>query len=130
MSQFLVNNIDMRNHKALFGKDAIFDLTSNQHGYKDLSKAQIGDVIYVINDKRNVVVAQEITSITRESVTDKEIEELNLNPKSKELLVVYGKPIERIDSDYTKFVKTHNITNNKLNINTHTMMQGFNVAEF
>jgi len=130
MSNFLVNNIDMRNHKSLFGKGAIFDLTSNQHGYQELSTAKIGDVIYVINDKRNVVVGQEITAISKDAVTEKEIEELSLNSKSKELLVIYGKPIERIDSDYTKFVKENKVSNTKLNSDTNTMMQGFNVAKF
>jgi len=130
MNQFLVNNIDMRNHKALFGKGAIFDLTSNQHGYDELSTAMEGDIIYVINDKRNVVVAQEITSISEESVTDEVINKLDLNLKSKELIVIYGKPIERIDSEYSKFIKKNNITNSKINSSTRTMMQGFNVAKF
>lgn len=130
MSNFLVNNIDMRNHKSIFGKGAIFDLTSNQHGYQELSTAQVGDIIYVINDKRNVVVGQEITKISKDAVTEKEIEELSLNSKSKELLVIYGKTIERIDSDYTKFVKENNVSNTKLNSDTNTMMQGFNVAKF
>jgi hypothetical protein len=130
MNKYLVHNIDMRNHKSFFGKGAIFDLTSNQHGYQDLSSAQVGDVIYVINDKRNVVVGQEITVITKDAVTEKEIEELSLNIKRKELLVIYGKPIERIDSEYTKFVKENNISNSKLNSDTNTMMQGFNVAKF
>ncbi len=75
-------------------------------------------------------MGQEITVISKYTVTDKEIEELSLNPKSKELLIIYGKPIERIDSDYTKFVKENNISNSKLNSGTNTMMQGFNVAKF
>lgn len=46
----------------------------------------VGDIIYVINDKRNVVVGQEITSISEEPVTVDVINKLTLNPKSKRVV--------------------------------------------
>ncbi|WP_334437123.1 hypothetical protein [Vibrio owensii] len=44
--------------------------------------------------------------------------------------VLFGKPLNRIDQEYSSFVKQNKVSNSKINNETGLMLQGFNCAAF
>ena len=113
MSTFLLNNTAGRNHKALFGPNAIFDLSPDQHGWKAFQAIIPGSVVYIINMRRHIPVAHLISNVQM------------LNGD----LVIFGKPIKRIDSGYSKFIKDNGILNSRIN-SDYKMTIGFNCVAF
>ena len=98
-------------HKDLFGKFAIYDLEEGQQGWEEIKNIQVGDQAAVINSKRNIPLLYEITKVE----------------KTESQIIVYGKPKERIEMNYEKFIRHNNITNNRIT-SKHQMGQGFNLA--
>ncbi|CCQ12614.1 hypothetical protein PALB_35540 [Pseudoalteromonas luteoviolacea B = ATCC 29581] len=135
MKRYLVSNVADRPHKKIYetlGKGAIFDLESSQHGWSDFSKAQVGEQIFVINKNRKIVLGYQITQIfdnirlADDPVWGHQVEATD----GGEIRVVFGEPIERVEMEYTRFVRLNNITNPKLDAKSGNMLQGFNCAVF
>ena len=109
---FLFSAIDPDyKHEVLFGKGAIFDLEPHQHGWDLISEISVGDFAAVIRPSRKIPLLYEVTSID----------------KQEKRIVVFGKPIERIDQAYDTFVRKNEIKSPKLS-SSNMMLQGFNVA--
>ena len=135
MKSFLVSNTSARKHKAIYrelGENAVFDLSPSQHGWDDFKSASIGDAIYVINERLRITLSYEITQISDGILLEEDsgLAQEVLSVTSGDVRVVFGKPLQRIDKEYPSFVREHNIRNNKLNPDSHTMYVGFNCAAF
>ncbi|WP_434359878.1 hypothetical protein NF212_06415 [Parasalinivibrio latis] len=132
MPKYLVSNIENRRHIKIYGTGAFFDLQSSQHGWDKFSQIQVGDSVYVINKNRNVAVEYEVTEIKDNLL-------LEVDPvwghkviamEGGNTRVLFGKPLKRVDQEYSAFVKQNQILSSKINQQTGLMLQGFNCADF
>ena len=135
MNKYIVNNVIDRQHYKIYeslATGAIFDSESSQHGWDDFSKIEIGDLVYVINLNKNVVLGYDVTSIVKnvELEDDTKFGQIYKSSGSGTVTVIFGEPVERVDEEYSAFVKSNDIKNPKLNAKTGKMLQGFNCAVF
>lgn len=114
VKRFLANAISTEiNHFERYGKGAIYDLGKGQHGWDELVTAKAGDRMAVIKPTMNIPLIFEITEVKLD----------------EDFIIVFGKPVERVDMSYQTFVRKNNITNSK--IDEHFNMRiGFNVASW
>lgn len=132
MSKYLVSNISDRRHAKIYGTSAFFDLESSQHGWDDFSKIQVGDSVYVINTNRNVTVEYQVTEIKDNVLLEEDPVwgHKVISTNGGNTRVLFGKPLSRVDQEYSSFVKQNKIKNRKINPETGVMLQGFNCAAF
>ena len=135
MNKYIVSNIADRQHHKIYaslGSGAIFDLNSSQHGWDDFSKIDVGDLVYVINVNRNIVLGYEITSVVKNIVLedDPKLGHIFKSSGNGTAAAIFGEAMERVDEEYSVFVKNNNISNPKINPKTGKMLQGFNCAVF
>jgi hypothetical protein len=132
MPKYLVSNITNRCHSKIYGAGAFFDLENTQHGWAEFSQVQVGDSVYIINTNRNVTVEYEVTEIKdnllleEDSVWGHKV----IAMEGGNTRVLYGKPLKRVDQEYSAFVKQNQILSHKINQETGLMLQGFNCAAF
>ena len=135
MKNYLVSNVIDRQHHKIYnelGSTAFFDLSPSQHGWTDFANIEAGDTVYVINKNNNVAVGFEVSE-TIDNILLEEHVVLTHKLKSKfggDVRVIFGKPIIRVDEEYSVFVKRNKISNAKLNPATGHMHQGFCCASF
>ena len=135
MNKYIVNNILDRQHHKIYtslSDGAIFDLDSSQHGWDDFSKIDVGDLVYVINLNRNVVLGYDVTKVVKniELEDDPKLGPIFKSSGDGTVTAIFGEAVERVDQEYSAFVKSHKITNPKLNARTGKILQGFNCAVF
>ncbi|MCG6264946.1 hypothetical protein K6U64_18090 [Vibrio vulnificus] len=132
MPKYLVSNIVDRRHAKIYGVGAFFDLESSQHGWDEYSQVQVGDSVYVINKNRNVAVEYKVTEIKDDLLleTDPVWGHKVISMQGGNTRVLFGKPLKRIDQEYSAFVKQNKVSNSKINNKTGLMLQGFNCAAF
>lgn len=135
MNNYIVNNIEARNHSKIYAAistTAIFDLDESQHGWEDFSKIDVGDRVYVICASRNIPVAYEVTKVEKGVLLDRhaQLGHIYRSSGSGTAKAIFGKVIERVDLHYREFVKLHGIKDSKINSETGVMLKGFNCAAF
>lgn len=132
MPKYLVSNIVDRRHTNIYGAAAFFDLESSQYGWSEYSQIQVGDSVYVINKNRNVAVEYKVTEIKDNLLLEEDAVwgHKIIAMEGGNTRVLYGKPLKRIDQEYSEFVKQNHIINNRINKETGLMLQGFNCAAF
>ena len=135
MNKYIVSNIEDRQHYRIYvseGEGAFFDLDASQHGWDDFSKIVAGDMVYVINANRNVVLGYEVTTVLKDVVLeeDPKLGQLYQSAGDGTVTALFGEPKERVDQEYSSFVKQHEISNPKLNAKTGKVLQGFKCAAF
>jgi len=132
MSKYLVSNIADRRHSKIFGAGSFFDLESSQHGWDEFSQVQVGDSVYVINKNRNVAVEYKVTEIKDNLLLDEDPVwgHKVVATEGGNTRVLYGKPLNRVDQEYSAFVKMNQVISSKINQDTGMMLQGFNCAAF
>ena len=108
MAKYLVSNVANRKHSKIYGSlghRAFFDLEPTQHGWKEYSSINVGDLVYVINKNGNVAVGYEVTAISDGVLLSKNQMwghkvEADMGGASR---VLFGTPVERVDTKYSKF---------------------------
>lgn len=135
MANFLVSNIAGRKHAGIYGgiaRDAFFDLTPGQSGWEDFSQIRVGDTVYVINESRKVAVGYRVEKVAKDILlgADAAWGDRVESETGGTTGVLFGTVCERVDMEYSKFVKQRNIQSTKLNPKTGLMYQGFNCAQF
>lgn len=135
MNKYIVNNIHDRQHYKIYeslAREAFFDLDSSQHGWSDFSQIEIGDLVYVINLNGKIVLGYKVTNIEKEVLLeeDPDLGHIYKSSGGGSTNVLFGEAVERVDQEYSSFVKSNNITNPKLNPKTGKMLKGFNCAAF
>ncbi|OBT09313.1 hypothetical protein A9267_08980 [Shewanella sp. UCD-FRSSP16_17] len=133
MRKFLVSNIADRPHRKIYaslGNNAFFDLAPGQHGWVDFCSISKGDWVYVINANRKIPVAYQVEAILDEIETEEHqiLGSRLVSAIGGHTRVLFGKPVKRVDTIYTKFVSDNVVTSSKLRPDGQ-MYQGFNCAE-
>ncbi|MFT5573923.1 MAG: hypothetical protein ACI9FR_002859 [Cryomorphaceae bacterium] len=135
MNKYIVNNIEDRQHYKIYGSvgsEAFFDLDSSQHGWDDFSKITTGDIVYVINANKRVILGYKVTSVLKDVVLedDPKLGQIYKSSGEGTITAIFGEGAERVGEDYSIFVKENKITNPKINSKTGKILQGFNCAAF
>ncbi|MDM4772426.1 hypothetical protein [Solimonas sp. SE-A11] len=135
MAYYLVSNIVGRNHQKIYeelGKSAFFDLSPHQSGWDEFSKIQAGDLVYVINENGRVAVGHSVNRVMAGILLaeDPTWGSRVASAVGGNVGVIFGKVCERVDMEYSKFVRQRGIRSSKLNPATGQMYQGFNCASF
>jgi hypothetical protein len=137
MNKFIVNNIEDRQHYKIYtgageSSGAIYDLDSSQHGWDDFSKIVAGDLVYVINLNRKVILGYKVTSVLENVVLDDDpiLGHIYKSAGEGTATAIFGEAEERVAEDYSIFVKKNSIVNPKINSKTGKVLQGFNCAAF
>lgn len=135
MNRFLVSNISGRKHKQIYKEledSAIFDLSPSQHGWSEFKTVEVGDFMYVINKNLNVALCYKVTKVIDGIQLDESagLADKIISLTGGDVRVVFGDPHERIDMEYSTFVRKNNINSTKINHESNKMRQGFNCAAF
>lgn len=135
MNKYIVSNIADRQHYKIYasaGRGAFFDLEASQHGWDDFSKIVAGDMVYVINANKRVILGYEVTSVLTNVVLEDHPKRGDIYESSGDGTVgaLFGEPMERVDQEYSVFINENNIANPKINPNTGKIRPGFNCAAF
>jgi hypothetical protein len=102
------------NHEELHGKDAIFDLSSHQHGWEAFRKVEEGDTVYLIAPNRIVKRGYRVTRVSR---------------NSDQVIVYSDQVIETPGIPYQTFIKRHGLVDSRIS-SIGNMLRGFNVVAF
>lgn len=132
MASFLVSNIHNRKHATIYrelGQGAIFDLSESQDGWDAFNRIREGDEVFVINVNKNVAVAYVVTLVKKGIQLDSSAVGIAAETGGQ-TGVIFGKPIRRVDQEYSTFVLKHGIRDSRLSPKSGLMYQGFNCAEF
>ncbi|MDG1905492.1 MAG: hypothetical protein P8I38_07685 [Arenicella sp.] len=135
MNRYLVNNVKGRNHYKIYealAEDAIFDLDETQFGWDEFSKISVGDMVFVINENKLIVLRYEVTRVEKNIVLDEhpKFDHIYSASEGGTVGVIFGEAVERIDTLYPKFVKEHNITSPKIRPTSGAMLPGFTCTSF
>jgi hypothetical protein len=135
MNKYIVSNIEDRQHHKIYASvssEAFFDLESSQHGWDDFSKITEGDLVYVINANKRVILGYKVTSVLNnvEFEEDPKLGQIYKSSGDGTTAVLFGEAVERVGEDQAIFVKDNNITNPKINSKTGKILIGFNCAAF
>jgi hypothetical protein len=135
MNKYIVSNIEDRQHHKIYasvGTEAFYDLDSSQHGWDDFSKIVAGDLVYVINANKRVILGYQVSSVLKNVVLEDhpKLGQVYKSTDGGTAAAIFGAGVERVGEDYPIFVKENNITNPKINSRTGKILQGFKCAAF
>lgn len=135
MNKYIVSDIEDRQHHKIYSSEAdgaFIDSDSSQQGWEEFEKITTGDMVYVINANKRVILGYEVTNVLTKVLLE---DHPKRGPIYKSIgdgtmTAIFGEPKERVDQEHSIFIKENDIASPKINVKTGKMLLGFKCAAF